>query len=291
MAASSESGDEVMSENSTTSSTYHYPGLSVFNIQCDVSAALPNDAYFRLLDDLAHPVKQHDAPHFTSKVGLAKAALLGGAIGSLLTLHLVGLVVGIVNRKLLVVMWCFYYAAIMVYHAMEFGLQALYNPAHTTCDQFLYNHSRAYVYAFLFAWAEFWVEALVAPELKASFGGVVIIGVGLMLVGQAFRSLAMIHAKSNFTHIIQLSKRRTHQLVTKGVFTYIRHPSYFGWFWFVVGSQLVLCNPLAFVAYVVVAWRFFDSRIAFEEITLTRFFPEQYPTYKARTWSGIPFIR
>lgn len=42
---------------------------------------------------------------------------------------------------------------------------------------------------------------------------------------------------------------------------YLRHPSYFGWFWWCVGTQCLLCNPLCILAYAVAAWDFFRKRI------------------------------
>lgn len=43
--------------------------------------------------------------------------------------------------------------------------------------------------------------------------------------------------------------------------SYLRHPSYFGWFWWVVGTQVLLWNPLCLVGYAYVSWKFFDQRI------------------------------
>lgn len=40
----------------------------------------------------------------------------------------------------------------------------------------------------------------------------------MMLSGQAVRSLAMIHAASNFSHTVAWKKRDDHALVTKGVY-------------------------------------------------------------------------
>ena len=58
-------------------------------------------------------------------------------------------------------------------------------------------------------------------------------------------------AGSNFDHIVQSNKDSGHQLVTTGVYTYLRHPSYCGWFWWSIGTQVLLCNPLCIVAYAV----------------------------------------
>jgi len=55
--------------------------------------------------------------------------------------------------------------------------------------------------------------------------------------------------------------------------------------------QVLLCNPVCALAYAWVSWKFFASRIEYEEGTLRRFYPQQYPEYCRRTVVGIPFIR
>jgi protein-S-isoprenylcysteine O-methyltransferase len=64
---------------------------------------------------------------------------------------------------------------------------------------------------------------------------------------------------------------------------------YFGWFCWSISTQILLCNPLATVAFAYVSWRFFHSRIPYEEFHLARFFPE-YEAYRRRVPTRIPFI-
>ena len=44
---------------------------------------------------------------------------------------------------------------------------------------------------------------------------------------------------------------------------FIRHPGYCGFFIWATGSQVMLCNPICIVAFVLVTWRFFSSRIRY----------------------------
>lgn len=43
----------------------------------------------------------------------------------------------------------------------------------------------------------------------------------MVIVGQALRSTAMIHASTNFSHSVAFHKRDTHQLVTNGIYGYV----------------------------------------------------------------------
>jgi len=111
------------------------------------------------------------------------------------------------------------------------------------------------------------------------------------VVGQAVRATAMIHAGSNFSHIVAHHKRSSHELVTTGIYSIFRHPSYFGFFWWGIGTQLVCGNVVCLIAYAVVLWRFFSRRIEGEEQLLVGFFGQEYVSYRDRTLVGIPLIK
>lgn len=85
-----------------------------------------------------------------------------------------------------------------------------------------------------------------------------------MAIGQFTRTTAMAHAGSNFNHTVQVKRKEGHELVTSGIFSWFRHPSYFGFFWWGLGTQVVLGNVVCFLGYAVVLWRFFASRIRSE---------------------------
>ena len=127
---------------------------------------------------------------------------------------------------------------------------------------FLLNHSREYHLALLFSCLEFWLELYFVPGWKLH-PLVRPVGLTLVVIGQFFRMAAMSTAANNFSHRIEYFKRKEHELVTNGVYRFIRHPSYLGWFWWIVGSQILLANPICAVGYTVVAWSFFHDRIPY----------------------------
>ena len=193
--------------------------------------------------------------------------------------------------------WCLYGCVLSFFHLMEFFTTAAFNPASATYDSYLINHSTAYTIAALVSWLEFWLKNFVGTTtgLNWSFPPAHIsIGVGLAFTtfGQFARSLAMWTARSNFNHIVQDRKHKGHVLVTSGIYTFLRHPSYVGFFYWSIGTQILLGNPFCIVAYTVASWRFFNQRIPVEEEFLaTRIFPNEYPRYMKRTFIGIPFIK
>ena len=69
-----------------------------------------------------------------------------------------------------------------------------------------------------------------------------------------------------------------------------RHPSYVGFFYWAVGTQLLLGNVLHAFLFALAARAFFSRRIPYEEEALMQLFPDEYPDYVKRTYIGIPFI-
>jgi protein-S-isoprenylcysteine O-methyltransferase len=86
----------------------------------------------------------------------------------------------------------------------------------------------------------------------------------MVAVGQTVRTAAMVQAGESFNHMVQTRRRDTHKLVTGGIYGWLRHPSYFGFYWWGVGGQLVLGNWVSLAAYTVVLWLFFINRIKSE---------------------------
>lgn len=183
-----------------------------------------------------------------------------------------------------------WYLIIMgTFHYSEYFATAITNPCNLSTDSFLLNHSPAYHIAAVLSWIEFFLEWYFYPPLK-SYKLISALGVIPVLGGEILRKVAMVHAGRSFSHIVQTEKRDDHKLVTSGVFSIMRHPSYVGWFYWSIGTQIVLCNPVCVVAYAIVSWLFFNERTYLEEQTLLAFFQEEYEEYKKRVPSGLPMI-
>lgn len=215
-----------------------------------------------------------------SRAGISlRAFLLGIALG--ISLPSIFFLAGIYQSPL----WRlpFFLLALSLFHFLEYYITARFNPAAATISAFLLSQNgSAYNVAHTLAFLEcavrwYFFAGLVEGQGRGreSGGGEggggfgqswfdvvgLVIGFFLLVVGQVTRTMAMAQAGSNFNHLVQSKKKQGHVLVTNGIYAWLRHPSYFGFFWWGLGTQLVLGNMLCLVGYAVVLWRFFRKRI------------------------------
>lgn len=183
-----------------------------------------------------------------------------------------------------------YMCSLALFHYSEYLVTAVNNPKSLSLDSFLLNHSLEYTVAALSSWIEFTLENFFWPELK-QMTWLSVAGLLMVVLGECLRKAAMFTAGSNFNHVVQNEKSDSHTLVTSGVYAWCRHPSYVGWFYWSIGTQVVLCNPVCGVAYALTVWRFFRDRTEEEEISLIHFFGDEYLEYKKRVPTGLPFIQ
>ncbi|XP_042855538.1 protein-S-isoprenylcysteine O-methyltransferase-like [Penaeus japonicus] len=183
-----------------------------------------------------------------------------------------------------------YMVVLTLFHYSEYITTAIGNPATLSLDSYLLNHSVAYGLAAVASWVEFFIERYFLPEMKTLWY-LSTFGILVCLWGEIIRKAAMLTAKTNFNHIVQTERQKDHELVTWGAYSMFRHPSYVGWFWWSIGTQLILVNPVCTIAYALASWSFFYERIYFEEITLIKFFGEKYLDYQKKVSTGLPFIK
>lgn len=187
---------------------------------------------------------------------------------------------------------CFgvYFLFMSTFHYSEYLTISLTNPETLSTDTFLLNHSIPYIIAATSSWLEFLIEVYFCPQIKENLI-IILIGVTICTTGEILRKLAIITASKSFNHIVQYHKSEDHVLVTHGVYSLMRHPSYGGWFWWSIGTQIILANPICTVLYAIVSWKFFQKRILIEEVTLVNFFLDKYIEYQKTTPTGVPFVK
>ncbi|KIJ56619.1 hypothetical protein M422DRAFT_149757 [Sphaerobolus stellatus SS14] len=183
----------------------------------------------------------------------------------------------------------FYLAAWSLFHWAEFAVTAGWNRPKCSIDSFLLNNGTMYHIAHTTAIVEYLVTLYFKPGAK-TFAYVSMAGIALTVVGQIVRSTAMVHAATNFSHPVAFKKEAGHVLVSDGIYRWLRHPSYTGFFYWALGTQLVLQNSISFVGFAVVLWRFFYFRIRAEEKALVSFFGDDYVLYRKKVGTLIPCI-
>jgi len=183
----------------------------------------------------------------------------------------------------------FYLACLSIFYLLEYLYDHTFHPKECTYESFLLTHSKEAQYAIAMAFVEYFIECLIFPSLKGNWF-IVYPALVVVILAQVIRTSAMWTAGSNFHHQIREEREENHKLVTHGIYSYSRHPSYFGWFWWSIFTQVLLFNPLCIGLYAYLSWNFFDDRIKEEEETLMRFFEKDYIDYKRKVPVGIPFI-
>lgn len=188
-----------------------------------------------------------------------------------------------------------YVAALCAFHFLEFYITARYNPGKVEVGSFVLRNGKSYFLAQALSVCEVWLELWLFPNWKNTWRSTghtacVVVGIVLLLFGQYVRSQAMVTAGQSFSHLIKTTKEPDHVLVTTGIYRISRHPSYLGYFWWTLGTQLVLLNPVTFVVFAIILCKYFSDRIRYEEHYLLQFFGKVYVSYRESTGVYIPFI-
>jgi protein-S-isoprenylcysteine O-methyltransferase Ste14 len=113
---------------------------------------------------------------------------------------------------------------------------------------------------------------------------VVMAGLLLSLIGCTLSSIVLWRLKNSFSLMVEVR-----QLVTTGMYKYIRHPLYFSELTHALGTTLLLLNSATLLIYIL----FFTLeviRAKFEERKFLGVLPE-YAAYKARTGFFFPKLR
>ena len=182
-----------------------------------------------------------------------------------------------------------YFITLCIYHYTEFFSVLLYHFKKLSCEYFLIDQSLSWIIATIISFIETILETYYFnkyKKIKIFF----IIGLIMTIIGQIFRIGGIYTGKKNFTHKISYEKKKEHKLVKNGFFALSRHPSYFGFYLWSIGIEIMCCNPICFIGFTFILFYFFKNRILLEEKLLIQFFGEEYLEYKKKVGILIPFI-
>lgn len=130
-----------------------------------------------------------------------------------------------------------YLITLSFFHYSEFLITAINHPKSVDIDAFLLNNKLEYHLNIAASLVEFGLESYYFSAWKFSCLYLVWTGLALIVFGETVRKLAMLTAGRSFTHIIR-QKKGDLELVVTGVYSLCRHPSYVGWFYWVIGTQV-----------------------------------------------------
>jgi protein-S-isoprenylcysteine O-methyltransferase Ste14 len=110
----------------------------------------------------------------------------------------------------------------------------------------------------------------------------VLVLIGLIIAIVARRTLA-----GNWSKDIEL--KQGHELITTGIYNYVRHPIYTGVLLMGIGTVLFFGTVGILILFL---WMllYFWYKLIQEEKLLTEHFPNSYPKYKKRVKAVIPHI-
>jgi protein-S-isoprenylcysteine O-methyltransferase Ste14 len=116
-----------------------------------------------------------------------------------------------------------------------------------------------------------------------TFAGFIILWIGVLLRNYSIKLLG-----KHFTATVQLQKG--HELITKGPYGIIRHPSYLGALIALIGSAVFLNSSAGTVTAIAAMMVAYFIRIDAEEKMLLNSFGNTYREYQKNTKKLIPFI-
>ena len=116
------------------------------------------------------------------------------------------------------------------------------------------------------------------------------IALAISITGLMLRIIAFFTCRHNFTHLVRYHKVQGHNLITNGIYSVLRHPSYTGYFYFSLFSQVFIGNFVSAILFFFSLVKFFNERIDDEEKALAVFFSE-YKAYQKKTYILIPFVK
>ncbi len=114
------------------------------------------------------------------------------------------------------------------------------------------------------------------------------LGIAMLYGGVFFRNYSIYILGKQFTSKVQIVDN--HELITVGPYRFLRHPSYTGAYFAMLGICVLLQTWLMLGVTIIAVLYAYSKRIEAEEATLSAFFGEKYEQYQMRTKRMFPAI-
>jgi protein-S-isoprenylcysteine O-methyltransferase Ste14 len=113
-------------------------------------------------------------------------------------------------------------------------------------------------------------------------------GLIFLVLGMTIRIIAVLTLREYYTKTLKIID--THKIISRGIYSIIRHPGYLGVITFLTGCGLLTGNLISITLIILIVPYFYSKRIMVEEQMLLDNFKEDYKKYMERTYRLIPFI-
>ena len=114
------------------------------------------------------------------------------------------------------------------------------------------------------------------------------VGLAVVIAGAGLRIWSILTLGRLFTFVVTIQSN--HQLVERGPYRTLRHPSYTGGLIALAGTGIALDNWLSVAALLLIPLAGVLIRVPVEEARLSAGLGQQYSSYMNRTWKLIPHV-
>lgn len=114
-------------------------------------------------------------------------------------------------------------------------------------------------------------------------------GLLMVVVGILISIIARIELGNNWAHAAEYQIKQNHELITSGIYHYIRHPIYTGLTVAFTGAEIVAHSYLCVFFFFLILCRSYLSGKR-EEVLLCNYFGEKYQKYMKETKMFIPYF-
>lgn len=121
-----------------------------------------------------------------------------------------------------------------------------------------------------------------------NFDALTILALTFSSLGTVLRIWSIQTLGKYFTSTVQIQQHQ--QIIVKGAYSIVRHPSYLGAYIVIASTALILHSYAGFIFSLIVMFFAYYYRIKQEEAALLREFGKDYSRYQKRTKKLFPFI-
>ncbi len=114
-----------------------------------------------------------------------------------------------------------------------------------------------------------------------------VVGALIFIVGLIITVNAQMTLKLNYSSTLKI--KEGHQLITHGIYKYVRHPVYTGTLLRTFAIPIYTTSLLGFL-FALTGIPLFNYRIGVEEKMLIKEFGDEYLEYSKKTWKVFPYI-